>query len=303
MWRSMGGHPPTLSSREAAALYLFLYSRLYFNQVYPNVQHGERYFEGRCASCHDLMPRAQSPKAGPPVSTWGSVTDPIAMTGLMWNHSTTMLDQMNRDSKAWPRMTGQDVTDLLAYLWRLPQMLPEQSHFRFGNDRAGEALFTSRCTQCHTNGQAVQGRIGLKATLRHTTLPEVAASMWDHAPAMKRAKPGAEIGSFSEAEMRDLLTYLVIRPLFNETGDPGKGLKVFQTKKCDACHGRNRLNPGAPPLSSFKGPFDGMRMTTVLWSHGPAMLSEMKSAGIPWPRIKESEMVDLLAYLNQKAGQ
>ena len=70
-----------------------------------------------------------------------------------------------------------------------------------------------------------------------------------------------------------------------------------------SCHGQNRLNPGAPPLSSFKGPFDGVRMTAELWSHGPAMLSEMKSAGIPWPRFKESEMLDLLAYLNQKEKQ
>ena len=108
------------------------------------------------------------------------------------------------------------------------------------------------------------------------------------------------MGSFSEAEMRDLLTYLVVRPLFTEAGDPGKGLQVFQTKKCDACHGHNRLNPGAPALSSFTGPFDTIRMTAVLWSHGPTMLIEMKSVGIAWPRIKKSEMVDLLAYLNQK---
>ena len=85
--------------------------------------------------------------------------------------------------------------------------------------------------------------------------------MWNHAPAMKRAKPDTDVFSLGEEEMRDLLTYLVIRPLFNETGDAGKGLQVFQTKKCVACHGENRLNPGAPPLSSFKGPFDGVRMT------------------------------------------
>jgi mono/diheme cytochrome c family protein len=302
MWRSIG-NAPALNLREAAGLYSFFYSRLYFDQFYPNVQHGERYFEARCAPCHDLISREQPPKIGPPVSTWGHVTDPMALSGLMWNHSTPMLDRMNRESKSWPRMTGQDVTDLLAYLWRLPQLLPERSGFRFGNDQAGEALFISRCTECHAIGRAAEGRIDLTAKLRHTTLPEVAATMWNHAPAMKRAKAGGDMGSFSEAEIRDLLTYLVVRPLFNETGDAAKGLQVFQAKKCVACHGQNRLNPGAPPLSSFKGPFDGVRMTAALWSHGPAMLSEMKSAGIPWPRIKESEMLDLLAYLNKKAKE
>jgi mono/diheme cytochrome c family protein len=302
MWR-FTGNAPALNMREAAALYSFFYFRLYFDQFYPNVQHGERYFEARCASCHDLTPAGQSFKPGPPASKWGHVTEPLALTGLMWNHSTTMLDRMNRDSKSWPRMTGQDVTDLLAYLWRLPQLLPERSRFRFGNDEAGEALFISRCTECHTIGRAVEGRIDLTVKLRHTTLFEVAASMWNHAPAMKHAKAGGDIGSFTEVEIRDLLTYLVIRSLFNESGDAGRGLRVFEAKKCVACHGQNRLNPGAPPLSSFKGPFDGVRMTAELWSHGPAMLSEMKSAGIPWPRFKESEMLDLLAYLNQKEKQ
>ena len=300
MWRSSIGKKPNLNFREAAALYSFFYSRLYLEQAYPNVQHGQRFFEARCGSCHDLTPGAELRKAGPPISTLGSVTDPMALTGFMWNHSTTMLDRMNRDSKSWPRMTGQDVTDLVAYFWRMPQLLPKDSHFRFGNDQAGETVFMSRCAKCHTIGTAVEGRIDLTAKLRHTTLPEVAASMWSHAPTMKRAKPGTPLPSLSEAEMRDLLTYLVVRPLFAETGDPEKGLQVFQTKKCDACHGRNRLNPGAPPLSSFTGPFDAIRMTAALWSHGPMMLIEMKSAGITWPRIRESEMVDLLAYLNQK---
>jgi mono/diheme cytochrome c family protein len=295
------GNAPALNVRESAALYSFFYFRLYFNQAYPNMQHGERYFEARCSSCHALTPTEQSPKPGPPVSRWGSVTDPMALAGLMWNHSTTMLGRMNRESKSWPRMTGQDVTDLLAYLWRRPELLPEQSRVRFGNDEAGEALFISHCTECHTIGRAVEGRIDLTVKLQHTTLPEVAASMWNHAPAMKHAKAGGEIGSFTETQIRDLLTYLVIRPLFNEAGDAGKGLQVFQTKKCIACHGPGRLNPGTPAVSSFKGPFDGVRLTAALWSHGPAMLSEMKSAGIPWPRFKESEMLDLLAYLNQNA--
>src|SRR5579862_1002263 len=41
MWRSFGGASaaPSLNSREAAALYSFFYSRLYFDEFYPNVQH------------------------------------------------------------------------------------------------------------------------------------------------------------------------------------------------------------------------------------------------------------------------
>ena len=299
MWQSMQGVVPVINSNEAAALYSFLYSRLYFNP-YPDAQHGAYYFEAHCASCHDRARGAQA-KAGPPASTWGSLEDPIVLAGRMWNHSTAMLDRMNRDFKSWPRMTGQDVTDVLEYLWRSPEVLLEESRLRFGNDRTGEELFEARCSECHVIGPTGGGRIDLSRRLRRKTLPDVAASMWNHAPAMKRSKPDMEIPVFTDMEMRDLLTYLVFRPALYETGNAEKGAQVFQRKNCAECHEGHLANTAAPPLSSFKGSFDAVRITTVLWSHGPTMLAKMKEARIPWPRFKESEMLDLLTYLNSKA--
>jgi len=135
---------------------------------------------------------AAAAKAGPPVSTWGSLEDPIVLAGRMWNHSTTMLDRMNRDFKSWPRMTGQDVADVLEFLWRSPEVLPEESRLRFGNDRTGEELFKARCAECHVIEPTAGGRIDLSRRLRRKTLPDVAASMWNHAPAMKHSKPGTQ---------------------------------------------------------------------------------------------------------------
>jgi hypothetical protein len=57
---------------------------------------------------------------------------------------------------------------------------------------------------------------------------------------------------------------------------------------------------GKTEVQLIQGPFDAVPMTTVLWSHGPAMLAKMKEAQIPY-RFKESEMLDLLTYLNSKA--
>jgi cytochrome c2 len=301
MWRSIGSTTPTLNLEEAAALYSFFYSRLYFND-YPDTPNGEDYFRSNCASCHDLRPGAQNTKAGPPASTWKSVKDPIVLAGRMWNHTTTMLDRINRDFKTWPRMTGQNVTDLLAYLWKLPEIRPTPSAFQFGNDQAGEQLFNGRCSECHTIGQKVADHIDLNSKLERKTLPELAASMWSHAPKMKVSKPGVQLPSFSDSEIRDLVTFLVLRPVFSEEGDSEKGSQVFQSKKCAECHEGRLPNTGAPPLGSFKGTFDAVRMTTVLWSHGPAMLAKMKEAGIAWPRFKPSEMLDLLAYLSKNAN-
>ena len=302
MWRSIAGKPPTVNAQEAAALYSFFYSRLYFND-YPDSPHGEDHFKSRCAACHDLKPVQGKAKEGPPVTAWATVRDPMALTSRMWNHSTAMLDRMNLKFKSWPRMSGQDVTDLVSYLWRLPGLAPLTTPFRFGNDRTGEGLFNERCMECHTMGQAKPGRIDLAAKLRNKTLPEMAAAMWNHAPAMKISKPGTRMPTFTEAEFRDLVTFLVLRPVFDEVGNPAQGSQVFQSKKCAECHEGRLPNTGAPPLSAFKGPFNAMSMTTILWSHGPTMLAKMKAAGMAWPRFREAEMLDLLAFLNRKVAK
>ena len=302
MWKSIAGKPPTLTAEETAALYSFFYSRLYFND-YPDSPHGEDHFKSRCAGCHDLRPVPGKAKEGPPVSSWATVRDPIALSSRMWNHSTSMLDRMNVQFKTWPRMSGQDVTDLVSYLWRLPEVAPLTTPFRFGNDQAGEGLFNARCMECHTMGQAKAGRIDLAPKLRRKTLPEMAADMWNHAPAMKLSTPGKRMPAFTEAEFRDLVTFLVIRPVFSDVGNPGKGSQVFQSKKCAECHEGRVPNTGAKPLTAFKGPFNAISMTTVLWLHGPEMLAKMKQAGIAWPRFKEAEMLDLLAFLNRKVSK
>jgi hypothetical protein len=39
-------------------------------------------------------------------------------------------------------------------------------------------------------------------------------------------------------------------------------------------------------------------MVSILWRHGPSMLQQMQSKNMQWPRFKEQEMSDLIAYLN-----
>jgi mono/diheme cytochrome c family protein len=302
MWRSISSGAPSLTLEESAALYSFFYSRLYFNE-YPDTPNGEDYFKANCGSCHDLRPGAQKQKQGPPASTWNSIKDPIVLAGLMWNHSTTMLDRINRDFKTWPRMTGQNVTDLLAYLWKLPEIRPLPSTFQFGNDEAGEHLFNQHCSECHTIGKKLAGHVDLNSKLTRKTLPELAASMWSHAPAMKISKPGVQLPTLSDTEIRDLATFLVLRPVFAEEGNAVRGARVFQSKRCADCHEGRVPNTGAPPSTSFTGPFDPVRMTSVLWSHGPAMLAKMKQAGIAWPHFNTSEMLDLLTYLNHSGAR
>lgn len=303
MWRSIGAEGvPSLDQKEAAALYAFFYSRLYFDSD-PNSPHGEDLFKARCSDCHDLKPAAASKRVGPPVVTWGIIKDPIALVGRMWNHSADMLDQMLRQGRSWPRLSGQDTRDLLSYFWRLPELQAAKSAFRFGDDTKGRSIFTERCGQCHTLGRSETGLVDLAGKLRRATVLQLAASMWNHAASMKRKNPGTNLPTLNEDETRDLVTYLVVGRAFEETGDPWRGKLVFEAKNCASCHQTGAKDSGAPALSSLRGPFNPVRITSVLWSHGPKMLAAMKRENVRWPRFETAEMLNLLAYLNEKAGK
>ncbi len=303
MWRSIGaGEVPALNPKEAAALFAFLYSRLYF-ESYPNSPNGEDVFTSRCSGCHDLKASPSSQKPGPPVATWQSIKDPIALASRMWSHSADMLDQALRQGRSWPRLSGGDMRDLVAYLWRLPELRSVKAAFRFGNDVNGRGIFNEQCGRCHALDRKEAGRIDLSEKIRRMTMLELAASMWNHAPSMKRKEPGSKLPKLDETQTRDLVTYLVVGRAFRESGDQWRGRLVFEAKKCVSCHEGGAAKSGAPPLSSLRGPFNPVRMTSVLWSHGPKMMDVMKRENIRWPRFEGPEMLHLLAYLNEKAGK
>jgi hypothetical protein len=41
-------------------------------------------------------------------------------------------------------------------------------------------------------------------------------------------------------------------------------------------------------------------MTASLWNHGPDMLDALENRGMTWPIFEDSEMSDLIAYLNSR---
>ncbi len=83
---------------------------------------------------------------------------------------------------------------------------------------------------------------------------------------------------------------------FQDSGDTGRGAKVFVARRCVQCHGV--AGSGAPDLSADAGAVSGITIVSALWRHGPAMLDQMAAKGIKWPQFKAGEMADLIAYVN-----
>lgn len=286
MWaRIRGGNfrVGDLDQQASADLFASFYSARYF-EAPGDAGRGKKLFtEKSCGGCHGLT-ASPNPNAKP-LSEWQSVSDPVALVGMMWNHSPAMWGELSRKKILWPALSGQDLSDLLVYLRNVsPAMRNSVPSFAINEGEDGARLFESKgCIACHKSGQTGNSAL---------TLTGVAAAMWNHATFLHLEPP-----RFETAEMRAVLSYYWARPFFENSGDALRGRRIFASKRCNDCHSGS--GPG-PVLTDKAGTWNGITMVSALWRHGPAMLDEMNRKRIPWPAFRAGEMADLIAALNQK---
>src|SRR4051794_17381319 len=290
MWAAMRERsirPGELDEQAAADLFAYFYSARFFERP-GDAARGKRVFTDRhCGHCHGLTALVQP--GIQPVSQWRSLNDPIALAEEMWNHRSRMQAAAGARGIHLPELSPQDLTDLLVYLRNLPSVRATPGEFQTASGANGESLFQAKgCAHCHQTGPAFAGRI------RGHTLTEIAAAMWNHAPTMAAA--GATAATFAPGEMRELLSYLWAKQFFEGAGDPMRGRRIFSAKHCAICHEGGTAD--APPLTGGNRRFSGASIVSALWHHGPAMLAQIKSKGIAWPRFDGREMADLIGYLN-----
>ena len=302
MWERIeasGAAIPALSSAEAADLFAYFYSTLYFS-VPGDAGRGRTVFlENNCGSCHALDPTASPDLIGPPVSTWARVRDPILWAERMWNHSEEMYAQMQRASIPWPELSTQEMVDMLIYLRNAPATRSERADFAPGEPELGRAIFTSSCEGCHSFGRPLPNQIDLSDRPGPKTLTGYATQMWNHAPLMQARSEG-RLPSLEDGAMTHLLGYLFAERYFAARGDVNRGAGVYQTKQCVVCHDQQRNQTGAPDLTQSSERYSPITMTRSLWTHGPQMLAALEARGIDWPIFAGSEMTDLITYLNSR---
>jgi mono/diheme cytochrome c family protein len=323
MWASMRARDiraGDLNEQGAADLFAFFYSARFFEKP-GDAGRGKGLFSAsHCSECHGLT-EAKGSEA-PPVSQWDSIGQPIEVVNAMWNHAATMRQEFARRKLRWPELTSQDLTDILVYLRGLPVARNAAARVEITSGANGQTLFESKgCAACHTGKNALPSSVtlapGFKGrTLKGETLTDIAVAMWNHEPKMAAAP-----APLSVDEMRELVSYLWAAQFFENSGNPAAGARVFTAKQCASCHAN--AASGAPKLAGTKrsskelarttepgsegraGPvraFSASVMVSGLWHHGPAMLDQMKTKGIAWPRFDGSEMANLIAYLNAQNG-
>ncbi len=115
----------------------------------------------------------------------------------MWNHAPRMV-------KPTPSLTGQEMRELLSFLWMRQFVYPA------GDVARGNAVFHNRhCADCHAGG--THGAPQLPGQARHYSEVAIMSAIWGHGPQMLNRMKQAGIGwprFRSPQELGDLLAYL-----------------------------------------------------------------------------------------------
>ncbi len=291
MWvetKLRGAARPALDARQAADLFAFFYSLRFFERP-GDAGRGKALFASRdCAACHGISTAKAA--GAKPVNQWTVPDDPLGLVETMWNHSTAMRAEMARNHIALPRLSGQDLSDLLVYV-RAVQGFPRRAGvFRTASAEQGKGLFDAKgCMACH--GPATHF---FSLGLRNETVTDIASDMWNHGLDMDLKQV------FEPGEMSAIAAYIWSRRQAENYGSAAAGANVFAAKKCGVCH--DDPAGGAPALTNKGQSFSGAGMISALTRHGPAMLDRMREKRVAWPHFSAEEMGNLIAYLNNRSA-
>jgi mono/diheme cytochrome c family protein len=176
-------------------------------QVVPGTpERGRKLFgEKRCIVCHRVGGKGGT--VGPDLGRRGHHVSLTRFASLMWNHGPTMWARMKERGIQVPRLTGQEMADILAYLY--------VSHY-FDQPAAGrlqgQLLVQSKgCLTCHS----VRGKGGkISADFATSKVvgsaASVVAAMWNHSRYMLAQAEKQEIPwpILTGQELSDIATYL-----------------------------------------------------------------------------------------------
>jgi mono/diheme cytochrome c family protein len=174
--------------------------------------------------------------------------------------------------------------------------------------RGAQVFELQGCAQCHALdgvGPSIGPALG-RIVDRGFTPAALAATMWNHAPAMwvetklrSTARPAMD-----EQQAADLFAFFYSLRFFEQPGDAGRGKSLFASKQCAACHGIDEpLNTEktVKPVAEWTTASDPLELVETMWNHSAAMRDEMARRKIRLPQLTGQDMADLLIYTRRAA--
>lgn len=101
---------PIISTDEMRVIVSYIWEKQYLGSPGKPAQ-GQHVFETKhCATCH-------TGQGGAPYLGRGeTMYSPVAMVAVLWKHGPTMLQHMQEQNIPWPRLTPEDMSNLVAFL-------------------------------------------------------------------------------------------------------------------------------------------------------------------------------------------
>jgi cytochrome c2 len=171
----------------------------------------------------------------------------------------------------------------------------------------GHALFREKgCITCHSiYGKGGKEGPDLGEHKFYGTYFELAASMWNHLPAMleRMQETGSEFPDLSAGEMEQLIIYLSYMRYIGEKGNERKGRSLLQKKGCVKCHriGGSGGDIG-PDICVREEYLTGLALIESMWNHVPEMMEVFEERDIDRPKFKGNDIVNLAAGIRSYAG-
>lgn len=265
---------PVLTTPQANDMIAWFAAAGYFEPPGDPRRGAKTFLSQQCGKCHSNTEAG----AGPPLSKWTSLSDPVDLFMAIWKHAPSMKTALDKRSMNWPSLSIDELSDILAYVEPVTASRTKAATLALGDPAKGRQLYGLKgCVSCHKGRQTREN-----VPLPHS-FTELAAILWNHAPMMTSLPP-----LLTREEMADLVAYLWASRYFEEGGRVMQGKSVFEVKRCVNCH--EALHSSSP--------YSAASMLAALWKHSPAALTKAGAGGIPWTPFLDSEMADLVAYLN-----
>jgi mono/diheme cytochrome c family protein len=201
---------PTLSGRDLLDIVAYVWSAAEATagdtqQVVPGTPDRGRmlFAEKNCARCHAVG--GKGPRIGPDLGREGHHVSLTEFASRMWNHAPVMTAKMRELKIETPQLSGQQMADIVAYLFA-------SRYFEgTGSPTRGQALVQRKgCLGCHAvagKGATVAGDFARSTVVG--TPPALVAGMWNHAAFMEAAAAKQQVAwpELTGAEFRDIAAY------------------------------------------------------------------------------------------------
>jgi cytochrome c2 len=304
MWEEIAKekvHYPEINDQEMAHVFAYLYTARDVDEPGDALRGGQLFRAKKCIACHSI--HQEGGKIGPDLSAVGNDA-PIAWAHVMWNHGPAMEDELRKLGMEWPEFQENQMNDLLAYLREVCSGPRHEDELLPADPERGWQVFRSKsCIVCHAvKGEG--GHVGPELAPRHDrpiTYVQFAGLMWDHSPQMYRQMQTQKIArpTFSDREMADLIAFLNSLGYFEPGGSLRMGEILFTRRGCSDCHGpEGQGTSSGPPLRGRGRNFTTVTFAGALWRHGEKMNQRTRQINVPWPKLQESDVGDLLIFLN-----